>query len=405
MRLGRRATTLRAPLVPTHTVRVRLRGCGGRLRIGTDATRLRTVTAVRSMQTLSVAVPSGRPVSAVRFARAAAARARQNGRARRACARVSVDRVDVAAPPVPLGAAVRDDALASDAPYRSALASDFRSATPENELKMEAVHPQPDIYSFERADGIVGFARSRGLAVRGHTLLWGEQLPRWVTSPVMPWTRSSLREVLRRHVTTVVGHFRGRIDTWDVANEVVRADGSRSSTIWQRTIGDDDLDVAFRAARAADPGARLVLNDNGIERAGAHQDGVVRLVRDLRARGVPVDGIGIQAHLDPGSGVTASDLDRTMSRFAALGVRVEITEADVPRSPPLTPAATVAQAETFAQAADACWQHAACDRFTVWGVTDAHSWRGADTGAVLVDGTGHPKPAYAAVRAALAGRS
>lgn len=397
VRLGRRAAVLRAPLHPAPSVRVRLRGCGGTIRVSAGSGPFRAVRVGRSWQTVTVTTAAGGAASPVRFAR-------PSSRSGRSCPRVSIDRIDVQAAPVVLGAATRDDLLTTAPGYEQAVASTFGGVTPENELKMAFTQPSPGVFDFARADRLVDFARGRRMPVRGHTLVYDQQLPQWVTQPLVPWTRERLLEVLRTHITTLVARYRGRVDTWDVVNEVLTPDGKLKPSIWQRVIGDDYIDLAFRFARAADPNAHLVINDVGVERPGLHQDGLARLVRDLRARGVPVDGVGFQAHIDQAGVPTASELDETLSRFARLGVTTEITEADVPLSPPVTAAALMRQQTIYGTLATACWEHASCTAFTVWGADDGHSWRGAQTRATLLDAQYRAKSSTALVMQHLSGR-
>ena len=200
-----------------------------------------------------------------------------------------------AAPAPVLGAAVNWARLQAPGPYQRLFLAHFHALTPENEFKMEALSPAPGRLDFSQADAIMRWADVHGIPVHGHTLVWAQQLPGWLTSRT--WSRAELRDVLRWYVTCVVRHFRGRVATWDVVNEPLADDGSLRPNVWRRVLGPAYLALALRWAHAADPAARLLVNDYGIERSGPKADGMARLLRALRAARVPVDGVGLQSHL------------------------------------------------------------------------------------------------------------
>ncbi|MEV4422345.1 endo-1,4-beta-xylanase [Patulibacter sp. NPDC049589] len=394
LRVSRRARVLPTPLVAAPAVRLRVGGCRGRLRIGTTTRSMRTVRLRAGWQVVSAPADPGAPIAGVRLARPAGTAG---------CRHLRLDRIDVDVPPIPLAASVLSGPMRTDARYRKAYLDTFDGLTPENALKMNAARPTPDGYAFEDADELVDDSTAERRPVRGHTLVFDRQLPSWLVNPLLPWTRDTLLGVLRDHVTENVARYRGRVDRWDVVNEAVGIDGRQKTTFWSQGIGTDYIDWAFRFAHAADPTTRLVYNDAGIERPGAHQDGVFRLLSALLARGVPVEGVGLQGHIDPSAPPTAAELDATITRFADLGLRVEITEADVPLGGPATPERIAAQTETYRRLATACWRHVACDRMTVWGVADTASWMGVKASATLLDAAYRPKPALEATRRALAG--
>jgi len=306
---------------------------------------------------------------------------------------------DAAAPPRlarPLGAAVSARPAREDRDYLRAFASNFTSMTPENEMKWAIVHPDRDRYAFGEADALVDLGRGLGKRVRGHTLVWDLQLPKWVSE--RDWEAPELRRVLVDHVKTVASHFRGRVAQWDVVNEPFLPSGRLKENVFSRVLGPGYIALAFRAARSADPRAKLFLNENYSEHPGPKQDALVRLAASLRRRGVPLDGVGLQSHTTAESAPGAARLARTMRRFARLGLDVEITELDVAlaRGASLGP-----QARAYGAAARACAAEPRCTGLTVWGVTDRWSWIGADKRPLPLDGRGRPKPALAAVKDAL----
>jgi endo-1,4-beta-xylanase len=211
-------------------------------------------------------------------------------------------------------------------------------------------------------------------------------------------------------VDSVVTRYRGRIRDYDVVNEAI-ADGGgggrrpASQSVWERLIGPDWIDIAFRAAAAADPGARLFYNDYGIETSSARQTAAFTLVKDLVDRGVPIHGIGFQAHFVLGSTPSAAVLSASMDRFAALGLEVQLTELDIRIPNPATPEKLDAQAEEYRRTVEVCIAHPACSTVVVWGLDDGNSWvPGTFPGfgaPLLFTSTFLPKPAYAAVQESL----
>ncbi|MGM1065345.1 endo-1,4-beta-xylanase [Saccharothrix sp. Mg75] len=278
----------------------------------------------------------------------------------------------------------------SDPVYAAILDREFDVVTPENEMKLDATEPQRGRFTFAAADPIVEHALRGGKRVRGHTLLWHAGQPSWLAA----LSGTALRAAMLDHVTGVAAHYRGRVHAWDVVNEAF-ADGTsgrRRDSNLQRT-GDDWVEAAFRAARAADPGAKLCYNDYGIEdRAHAKTRAVLDMVRDFRQRGVPIDCVGLQSHFGAANPVPV-DFAATLRDFTDLGVEVQVTELDVEGS-------GAAQADDFGRVTRACLAVPRCAGITVWGVRDTDSWRAGST-PLLFDGAGNPKPAHAAVLRAL----
>lgn len=298
-----------------------------------------------------------------------------------------------------LGAAVPWDRVRDDVARRALVERRFGSITPENELKMERLQPLQGAYAFASADALVAYAAAHGKRVRGHTLVWHQQHPAWLRSGL--WTPAALRAALVDHVTTVAAHFRGRVDSWDVVNEPLDDDGTfrAGDAPWLPVLGPAYIETALRAARAADPDAKLFINEVAAEHKGPKLDALVRLAADLRARGVPLDGIGLQNHTDTAGYPDRARLIDTMRRFAALGLEVEITEMDVGtlRTPGSPADRLTRQADAYGEAAAACDEVRACTRLTVWGLSDRDSWRGAAERALPFDTALRPKPAWRAL--------
>ena len=308
-------------------------------------------------------------------------------------------------------------------------AEQFDAISPENALKWESVHPRPGVYDFAAADRYVAFGEQHHMFVVGHTLVWHNQTPRWVFQDAdgRPVSRDTLIARMRDHIETVVGRYRGRVNGWDVVNEALDDDGSMRRTAWDTIIGDDFVAMAFRFAHQADPQAQLYYNDYSEENAAKRQ-GVVALIHRLQAEGIPVAGVGIQGHY--GLDYPALDqLDSTITAFAALGVKVMITELDVdvlPRAvrqtgadvalsaaarPDLNPwpaglpdSMQDVLARRYADLFGVFLAHAGTvSRVTFWGVTDAQSWknnwpvRGRTNYPLLFDRHNQPKRAFDAV--------
>jgi endo-1,4-beta-xylanase len=315
-----------------------------------------------------------------------------------------------------IGSAVGLPQLFDDQAYADTLAREFDSVTPENAMKWESVEPQRGVNTFGPADSIVDFARAHDQLVRGHTLVWHNQLPSWLTSGVSGGTISptELRDILRQHIFTEAGHFKGQVYAWDVVNEAVNDDaaGSLRNTIWLQNLGAGYIADALRWAHQADPHAKLYLNDYNIEWIGPKSDAYYNLAKELLAEGVPLDGIGIQGHLDIQYGFPDS-LAANIKRFTDLGLEVSITELDVRVfttgvSPEDFAAELTKQADYYRQVVDACLTQRQCVSITVWGFSDKYSWvPGFFTGegaACLLDESFQPKPAYDAVLASLQAR-
>jgi endo-1,4-beta-xylanase len=285
------------------------------------------------------------------------------------------------------GAAVAVQKL-SDSTHNSVLNREFNSLVAENAMKWDATEPQRGVFSYSGGDRIVSHARANGMSMRGHALLWHAQQPPWAQG----LSGGDLRNAAINHVTQVATHFRGQIHSWDVVNEAFAdgGGGGRRDSNLQRT-GNDWIEAAFRAARAADPGAKLCYNDYNTDGINAKSTGIYNMVRDFRARGVPIDCVGFQSHL--GTSI-AGDYQANLQRFADLGVDVQITELDATQGGN--------QANVYATVTRACLAVSRCTGITTWGVRDCDSWRGADN-ALLFDCAGNKKPAYEAVLAALNG--
>ncbi|MER7533846.1 non-reducing end alpha-L-arabinofuranosidase family hydrolase [Streptomyces sp. NPDC097704] len=271
-----------------------------------------------------------------------------------------------------------------DSAYTAIADREFNMITPENEMKWDAIEPSRGNFDFGPADRIVDRALAHGQRLRGHTTVWHSQLPSWVGSIR---DAKTLRSVMNHHITTEMAHYKGKIYAWDVVNEAFADGGSGRlrDSVFQKVLGNGFIEEAFRTARTADPSAKLCYNDYNIENwSDAKTQGVYRMVKDFKSRGVPIDCVGFQSHF--GAGGPPASFKTTLAGFAALGVDVQITELDIAQASPTHYANTVST----------CLSVARCTGITVWGVRDSDSWRRGES-PLLFDSNGKPKPAYTAV--------
>ena len=305
-----------------------------------------------------------------------------------------------------IGTAVDRKALTTEEPYRTTLAEDFGIVTPENAMKWGPIQPGRHRFDFAPADQIVAFAQAHGQQVHGHNLAWYQQNPDWLTHGT--FTRDQLIQILHDHISTVVGHFKGRVALWDVVNEAIESDGSLRPNVWSNGIGPDYIELAFTWAHQADPTAKLYYNDFGLEFGGPKADAVYDLVRGLKAKDVPIDGVGFQTHLINRVSPPAAKFEPILQRFAGLGVDVAITEFDdaIKLTDDRASAADLEQqAVTYRGYLGVCLAVVRCRSFTMWGFTDKHSWIPGflpGFGAALpFDDNYRPKPADRALVAEL----
>ena len=206
----------------------------------------------------------------------------------------------------------------------------FNCATAENCMKPESLAPAEGIFDFRVADKFVGYCQQHGLKVIGHCLVWHSQAPDWWFTngyTASPASKEVLRERLIKHIKTVVGHYKGQVHGWDVVNEAIMDDGSFRKSPYFNLLGEEFIEIAFRTAHEADPDAELYYNDYSM--AGEKKrEAVCRLVRNLKTKGLRIDGVGMQSH----NGLDYPNLaeyEKSIDAFAACGVKVMMTELDI----------------------------------------------------------------------------
>jgi endo-1,4-beta-xylanase len=324
-----------------------------------------------------------------------------------------------------IGGALNRSLVTGQDPNAAAIAEKhFNTVTAEEDLKWMFIHPRPDQYNWEPADSYVAFGEKNKMFIVGHCLVWHSQVPSWVFRDEAgnDLTRDALLARLKDHITTVVGRYKGRVNGWDVVNEALNDSGRMRNSAWLRIIGEgsedkkyDYIEKAFEWAHEADPDAELYYNDYNLEMSKAKVDGAVAIVKDLKSKGLRIDGVGIQLH----AGLTyprAEGLDRAITALGAAGVKVMITELDmrtrtrgyrgadvslVGRQSTDDPNALTAEtqkklADKYAEIFSVLLKHRRdVSRVTFWGVYDKTSWIGGSP--LLFDRNYQPKEAFYAV--------
>lgn len=279
----------------------------------------------------------------------------------------------------------------------------FDMVTPGNEMKWDTTEPSNGTFNFGPGDQIVSYAQANGERVRCHNLVWQSQLPSWVSA--LP--ASQVQAAMETHITTEATHYKGKCYAWDVVNEPFNSDGSFVSDPFFNAMGSGYIADALRTAHAADPNAKLYLNDYNIEGENAKSNAMFSLAQSLLAQGVPLNGIGFESHFILGQ--VPSDMEANMQRFANLGLDVAVTELDDRITLPATSANLQQQATDFSNVVKACLGVSRCVGVTQWAVGDADSWvPGTFSGqgaATMFDQNYNPKPAFTAVQSTLAAAS
>ncbi len=299
----------------------------------------------------------------------------------------------------------------------------FNAIVAENCMKSEVLQPEEGRYDFRQADEFVKFGEDNGMTVTGHCLIWHSQCPRWflVDKDGKNVSAEVLKQRMKEHITTVVSRYKGRILGWDVVNEAMMEDGSYRKSKFYEILGEEFIPLAFQYAHEADPDAELYYNDYNMHEPGKRAT-VVKLVNDLKKRGLRIDAVGMQGHV----GMDYPDLsefEASMEAYAATGAKVMITEFDMSALPTISRSANVADRVDFEKktlnpypdglpdSVSLEWnarmetfmnlfiKHADyVTRVTAWGVSDRDSWknnfpmRGRTDYPLFFDREYRPKP-------------
>jgi endo-1,4-beta-xylanase len=301
--------------------------------------------------------------------------------------------------------------------FTELLADQTSIVVPENEMKWQLIHPEPDRFDFVLADALLSFARQHGQKLRGHNLCWHNQMPSWFAQLA---TAGNAGDLLRRHIAAVAGHFAGHIHSWDVVNEAVkvedgRTDGLRNSK-WLQLLGPDYIGIAYRAASQADPKALLTYNDYDLEQDGlkfdTRRNAVLRLLTSMRDQKIPIQAVGLQSHLRAGAKLPSwAGLHQFIEAVGKLDLAVFVTELDVNDSE-LTGDVQERDevvARLYRNYLMNVLQHPSVKVVLTWGLTDRDSWlnspsrrhEGRLLRALPFDAELKPKPAFYAMVGAL----
>jgi endo-1,4-beta-xylanase len=329
-----------------------------------------------------------------------------------------------------IGAALNDDVVSGkDSLSEAIVVKHCNSVTAENVMKWMNIHPVPDRYDFTAADRLVNFGMNHDMFIIGHALVWHDQIPpsAFADGNGKLLGRDAMLERMKQHIETVVGRYKGKVKGWDVVNEALTDEGPLRQSLWVKTVGEDFVAKAFEYAQQADPDAELYYNDFSLDKP-AKRDAAVKIVKDLKARGLRIDAVGIQGHWGLDYPTTA-DLEAFISAFKALGVKVHVTEMDMnvlpaawdyegadinkrvelreglnPYPQALPDSMQKVLADRYAELFGILVKHAdVVDRVTLWGVTDRTSWlndwpvRGRTSYPLLFDRDYRPKRAFYAV--------
>ncbi|MET0979982.1 MAG: endo-1,4-beta-xylanase [Candidatus Saccharimonadales bacterium] len=306
-----------------------------------------------------------------------------------------------------IGAATSLASLVSDTQYYDlSHGGNFGLTTTENALKWQFIHPQQNVYNFKEADAFVSLAHKNNLKVQGHTLVFGEANPKWVQDlpTETPNDKENIKQVMVDHITQTVSHFKDKIYAWDVVNEPLADDESDTVTLrshkWLASMGEDYIAIAFNAARAADPSARLYINDFGLEEDGPRWDAMLALVTRLKMQGVPIDGVGFEAHVyESGDEIDPAILRTHIKQLADIGLSSHISEMDVHSDN-----GEAVQAKQYADVFEVCLSEPTCTSWSTWGVSDKYNLYTSDSGTLesgkdfLWDNQYKPKPAVSEIR-------
>jgi endo-1,4-beta-xylanase len=305
--------------------------------------------------------------------------------------------------PLNIGTCVGSAFDSNDQTYINALKREFNTVVCENAMKPYSLQPSQGSFSFTNADKLVAFAQQNNMKIRGHTLVWHNQNPNWLSKG--SWTRATLLAAMKAHINGVLSHFKGKIIEWDVVNEAFddSGAGARRTSFWQNTIGNDYIDSAFVYAHQADPAALLFYNDYSTCTMNTKSTAIYTMIKTMLANNVPIHGIGFQSHQQISDTSTSffAGMKANFDRFAKLGLKISITELDVRMPLPSNQTALKAQAVVYRGFMQLALATPSCQTFMMWGFSDKYSWIPqqfpGEGAACIYDENFQPKPAYTAL--------
>jgi endo-1,4-beta-xylanase len=276
----------------------------------------------------------------------------------------------------------------SNTAYQTVAKTQFNMVVCENEMKVQPTEPSRGVFSYAKGDQVYDFAKANNMTMRGHTLLWHSQSG-WVQN--FNGSRTEMLGILKTHIDSVAGHFKKKILEWDVLNEITNLGGnSLRTSFWLNRVGEDFPDSALvYAKRVIGDDGFLYYNDFGAEGLNAKSNFIYNLAKRLKQSKIPLDGIGLQCHLE--RGLNAKDISANIKRLGELGLRVSMTEIDIKNG----------TSQDWTNLMNACLENYNCVAFVTWGLGDANSWIGRDCDCLLYDGQMQPKPHVQALITAL----
>jgi len=238
-------------------------------------------------------------------------------------------------------------------------------------MKWGPTEPSQGSYSYTQGDTVLNNAKAAGQIIRGHNLVWYNQLPSWLSSSA---SSSQLISIMTDHITNEVTHYKGQVYAWDVVNEPFSDSGGMRSWLFQNTVGTSYINTAFTTAHAADPNAKLYLNDYNLEYESSKFDTALSTITSMVNAGIPIHGVGFEGHMIVGSVPSAATMAAQMNKFTALGLEVAFTEIDIRMTLPSTAALLAQQKTDYQTMVQACMMVTKCVGMTVWDYTDKYSW-------------------------------
>jgi endo-1,4-beta-xylanase len=300
-----------------------------------------------------------------------------------------------------IGTAAGSSPFLKDEQYKQVLAEEFNVVTLENELKFSNVHPQKEKYNFLVPDVMVKFANENNMEVRGHTLVWHNGNPDWLMNK--DYTKAEMKAILKEHIQTVMKRYKGKVYAWDVVNEAFDDEGKLRKNIWLEKIGPEYIELSFQWAYEADPQALLFYNDFRNEGMNKKSDAIYKMAKNLRNKGIPIDGIGFQMHTSIKTNLNYAKIEQNFKRLSDIGLQVQITEMDVKTytSDASYDDKMEDQADIYSKALKVCLKVDNCSAFVTWGFTDRYTpipaRVGTDDYPLLFTSEYQRKPSYQAL--------
>ncbi|MGG4466536.1 endo-1,4-beta-xylanase [Paenibacillus alvei] len=296
-----------------------------------------------------------------------------------------------------IGTAVSSKYINTDEKYKNIIDDEFNIITTENEMKFDLIHPERERYNFLQSDALVNFGIEHNKKIRGHTLVWHRRIPEWLEKG--QFSKAEMKSILKKHIQTIVGRYKGEIYAWDVVNEAFNEDGTLKDSIWLRTIGKEYIALSYKWAHEADPNALLYYNDFNIEEINAKSDAVYGLFQYFKRNNIPIDGLGMQMHTSIADPYNLEKVKNNIARMGKLNLDVQITELDISlgrykKNSKVLGKLLNEQSAHYSDILNVCLATSTCTGFIMWGFTDKYTARKENEFPLILDNEYKPKPAY-----------